>query len=266
MNEYQRKIEQIKNDRLGEERVNKQGCTMRIVEYYNANNIIVELEGCKHSRVHTTYQNFNNLEVKSPYFPSVYGVGIIGEKYPVKINGKITKEYGAWKRMLERCYSEKLKTKRPTYENAICCDEWLYFENFYEWLHKQDNFDKWYSGEKWGLDKDIIIKGNKIYSPDYCCLVPLNVNNLFTKHDNNRGAFPIGVSKDKDMFRVGCRNPFDDENLYLGDYSTERHAFQVYKKYKENIIKQVAQEEYAKGNITKKCFDAMMNYEVEITD
>ena len=168
--------------------------------------------------------------------------------------------------MLERCYSKKLKAKRPTYENAICCDEWLYFENFYEWLHKQDNFDKWYSGEKWGLDKDIIMKGNKVYSPDSCCLVPLNVNNLFTKHDNDRGAFPIGVSKDKDMFRVGCRNPFDDENLYLGDYSTERQAFQVYKKYKENIIKQVAQEEYNKGNITKRCYEAMINYQVEITD
>ena len=266
MNDYQIKIKKIKNDRLGEEKINKQGCMMRIVAYYNANNIVVELEDCKHTRVHTTYQNFKNLEVKSPYFPSVYGVGITGAKYPAKINGKITKEYGAWKRMLERCYSEKLKMKRPTYEDAICCDEWLLFENFYEWLHNQPNFDKWYNGEKWGLDKDIIIKGNKVYSPETCCLVPLNVNSLFTKHDNARGAYPIGISKDKNMLKVACRNPFNDENQYLGEYSITRQAFQVYKRYKEKIIKQVAQEEYSKGNITKQCYEAMMKYEVEITD
>lgn len=266
MNEYQIKIEQIKSERLGEEKVNKQGCIMRIVDYHNANNIIVELEDDKHTRIHTTYQNFSNLEVKSPYFPSVYGVGITGVKYPVKINGKITKEYGAWKRMLERCYSTKLKVRRPTYEDAVCCEEWLYFENFYEWLHSQENFDKWYDGEKWAIDKDIIVKGNKVYSPEVCCLVPFNINSLFTKHDNARGAFPIGVSKDKNMLKVGCRNPFNDENQYLGEYSIEVQAFMVYKKYKESIIKQVAQDEYAKGNITKQCYDAMMNYQVEITD
>lgn len=38
------------------------------------------------------------------------------------------------------------------------------------------------------------------------------------------------------------------------------------KKHKEEIIKRVAEDEYSKGRITKICYDAMMNYEVEITD
>ena len=43
-------------------------------------------------------------------------------------------------------------------------------------------------------------------------------------------------------------------------------SFQLYKIRKENTIKQVAKEEYDKGNITKRCYDAMMKYKVEITD
>ena len=35
---------------------------------------------------------------------------------------------------------------------------------------------------------------------------------------------------------------------------------------KENLIKQIANIEYANGNIAENCYNAMMNYKVEITD
>ena len=47
------------------------------------------------------------------------------------------------------------------------------------------------------LDKDILIKGNKIYSPQTCCFVPENLNSLITKNDSIRNNLPIGVSWDK---------------------------------------------------------------------
>lgn len=170
--------------------------------------------------------------------------------------------------MLQRCFYKKEKQREPTYKDATCCQEWLYYPNFHEWLHSQENFDKWYNGEQWAVDKDIFMKGNKTYSPDTCCLVPYNVNNLFTKHDNARGIYPIGVhwhSRDN-MFTAQCMNPFTKKRKFLGYHETINDAFQAYKKYKESIIKQVADVEYSKRNITKKCYDAMMNYEVEITD
>ena len=252
------------NYRLGKEIVNNQGCSMIIVEYIDANNITVEFQDEYKAKVHATYKNFTNGSIKNPYHPSVYGVGMVGVKYPTGANWKDTKEYKAWNHMLERCYSKRLKDSRSTYKDVTCCKEWLCFENFYEWLHNQENFDKWYNNERWAVDKDILIKGNKVYSPETCCLVPPNVNSLFTKRD--RGEFPVGVTKNWNRFEASCMNPFTNKREYIGKYDTIEEAFLSYKEYKENIIKQIATIEYNKGNISEQCYEAMVNYKVEITD
>lgn len=255
----------IKN-RVGEEAVNKQGCLMKIIKYNNCDDIIIEFQDDYKAKIKTQYGHFLSGEVKNPYYKSVFGIGMIGNKYPRSINNKITKEYNTWNGMLRRCFDARHKEIHPTYKDAICCEEWLLYENFYEWLHSQENFDKWMLLDKSAIDKDILIKGNKIYSPDTCCLVPLVVNNLFIKSDASRGDLPIGVSKKKDGFVSRCCNPITNERDCLGTYSTSNKAFLAYKPHKENLIKQIAQIEFDKGNITKVCYDAMMNYEVEITD
>ena len=260
------KSQSQKFKRLGEIRYDKQNCPMKIVEYNNATDIIVEFQDKFKGRVHTTYGNFINLEIKNPYYPFVCGIGMAGNKYPIKINGKHVIEYVAWRNIISRSYNEKDKKKNPTYQDVTCCEEWLLYENFYEWLHEQDNFDKWYEGSRWAVDKDILNKGNKIYSPNTCCLVPQNVNCLFLKGNAVRGDLPIGVVKNGIGFQVHCSNPLTHKYENLGTYKTAIEAFYVYKKRKEEIIRQVAQIEYSKGNIVKDCYEAMMNYQVEITD
>lgn len=255
-----------KIDRTGEEKLNNQGSLMKIIEYKNSKNVVVEFQDKYKTRTSIEYKSFVLGEVKNPYYPSVCNVGMIGIKYPSKENNNHTKEYLAWKRMLQRCFDEKNKEKHPTYKDVTCCDEWLLFENFYEWLHSQENFDKWINGEKWCIDKDILVKRNKIYSPDTCCLVPMKINNLFLKYEAKRGSLPIGVTKDANKFRVNCHNPIIKKQIIVGKYENLEEAFYAYKEYKENVIKQVAQEEFDKGNITEKCYIAMMNYKVEITD
>jgi hypothetical protein len=253
-------------NRLNEEKHNYQGVLMKIIKYNNANDIIVEFKDKYNAKVHATYNNFLSGSVKNPYYPSVCGVGVIGIKYPSRKNGKHLKEYQTWCDMLERCFDEKRKKIQYTYKDVICCDEWLNYENFYEWLHKQENFDKWLNGEHWCLDKDILIKNNKVYSPETCCLVPNNVNVLFTKRNINRGILPIGVTRYKNKYKAECSSPFEKYNKYLGVYLTSEEAFDSYKEYKEDLIKQIAQEEFNKGNITKTCYDVMMSYIVEIND
>lgn len=255
-----------KYDRLGVEKLNNQGCLMKIVEYIDANNMIVEFQDEHKTRVRSAYRQFEKGEVTNPYYPSVYGIGTIGCKYPSRENGKVSKEYKAWNHIIERCFSKKYKEKHQTYECVTCCEEWLLYENFYEWLHEQENFNKWFNGERWAVDKDILVKGNKTYSPETCCLVPQNVNTLFIKNDINRGNLPIGISRVGDEFQTSCKNPFTNKNVYLGKHSTIKEAFNIYKLYKEKAVKQVANIEYNNGNITKPCYEAMMNYEVEITD
>jgi hypothetical protein len=253
-------------NRLGEERISNQGCLMKIVEYNKANDIVVEFQDEYRAKVRTRYEHFMDGSIKNPYCPSVLGVGMIGEKYPSKINNKKTKEYQTWHGMLVRCFDEKFKEKCPSYKDVTCCKEWLLFENFYEWLHSQENFEKWLNGEKWNVDKDILVKGNRIYMSERCCLVPCNVNNLFVKKNKNRGNLPIGVTKRNNRFFAQCSNFSGEGHEGLGYHIDSIDAFMTYKNRKEEIIKQVAQEEYEKGNITKNCYEAMMRYEVEIDD
>lgn len=263
--------QQLKEQRLREIKYNNQGYLMKIVEYNKATDIVVEFQDEHKAKVHSKYWNYQNGGIENPFHKSVYGVGVVGNE---NLGGVNRKEYKAWDRMLERCYSEKLLNRRPTYENVTCCDEWLYYPNFYKWLHSQENYDKWFNSENWAIDKDILIKGNKIYSSDTCCLVPRRVNTLFTKTDAKRGKYPIGVYLKKERkTNIYCAHvsKFNEKTNkkyteHIGYYATPEEAFQSYKKVKESYIKQVAQEEYDKGNITKQCYEAMMNYEVEITD
>lgn len=261
----------LRDERIGLEKYNNQGYVMKIIEYNDFSNIVVEFQDNYKAKVHTGFNCFENGSTKNPYHPTIFGVGITGNKYPLSYidkNGKKkrTKEYQTWCDMLRRCYDEKYKYY--TYKDAIVSKEWLLYENFYEWLHSQENFDKWSLLERSAIDKDIICKGNKVYSSKKCCLVPTNINNLFTKSDIARGELPIGVAlsgKDCNGYIAYYSNG-NKERIYLGYYYSADEAFQVYKQYKEKAIKRIAQEEYNEGNITKQCYDAMMKYEVEITD
>lgn len=252
---------------LYEEKLNNQGSLMRIVECNNNSDITVEFQDEYKAKIKSQYCNFKSGSIRNPYARSIYGIGMTGNKYPTAINTYPIREYLTWHNIMQRCYSNGLKKKQPAYQNVTCCDEWQNYENFYEWLHSQPNFNKWLNGNRWAIDKDILNKGNKIYSPENCCLIPQNVNCLFLKREAERGKYPIGVRYTKDGFIAICRNPFLNKSIEIGCYSTPENAFyQGYKPYKEDIIKKVANVEYENGNITKECYEAMMNYEVEIDD
>lgn len=103
----------------------------------------------------------------------VYGVGINDLTEPVRVNGKSLKFYNTWSHMLNRCYSDKCQAKRPTYVGCFVCDEWLILSNFREWFNAN-----YRTGME--LDKDILIQGNKVYSPEACRFVPGYINSLMT--------------------------------------------------------------------------------------
>lgn len=255
-------------NRLYEEKLNNQGSLMKIVEYNSSHNIIVEFQDEYRTKIKTTYYEFETGKITNPYFPYVLSVGIIGNKYKSVVDGKQTKEYVTWLNMMKRCFDASYKEKNPTYQNVACCKEWLLYENFYEWLHSQSNFDKWYHGNRWALDKDISSKSDKTYSPENCFLIPNNINQMFVKSNKKKSCLPTGVTKFKDKFDAYCKNPLikNGYNKYLGRFSNPINAFFAYKTYKEGVIKEIAKIEFDKGNITEECYKAMMNYKVEITD
>ena len=200
-------------------------------------------------------------EIKDPYLPSVCGVGIIGTKYPSKVNGVLTKEYELWQSMLKRCYSDCSKKKRPTYEGCEVSENFKYYEYFYEWCNKQIGF----GNEGFELDKDLLIKGNKVYSEDSCVFIPREINSLLTKRTASRGECLIGVSWHKTRKAFVARvNKNKGKQEYLGSFKTELEAFNAYKKAKESFVKEQANK--WKSQIDERAYNALMNYEVSIDD
>lgn len=251
-----------KIDRTGEENVNNFGSKMIIKEYRKAKDINVYFPEYSWTFEHAEYSHFKRGKIKCPYEPRYYGIGYLGEgKYKMSENRKHTDEYDIWHSMLMRCYDEKYQEKYPTYKGCTVESYLLNFQNMGEWI--ENNYYE-IPGEVMCLDKDILCKGNKIYSRNTCVFVPQRINKLFTKCNKSRGNDPIGVTLNSSgTYQVYCCNGYG-ENIYLGKYSTKEEAFRVYKQYKEKVIKEVA-DKY-KEYIPQKLYEAMYNYEVEIDD
>ena len=266
-----------KIDRTGETNVSNEGCLMKIVEYNNALDIVIEFQDEHRYRVHTSYQHFKNGQCKNPFFASVFGHGYLG----VDKNGDVSKtyeskdgknvhtwEYDRWRKMLIRCFDNKLKEKYPTYKDVTCCNRWLCFANFLEDFEILKQEYNWSKDEKLNLDKDILHKGNKMYGLENCVLVPDWINTLFIKCDASRGDCPIGVSYHKQSKKYEARCNINGKQTRLGYYNTIEEAFNAYKIAKEQEIKRVANECVSKGYITKdsRLYKAMMGYQIKIDD
>ena len=206
----------------------------KIVKYNNNTNVQIQF-------LNTGYETVARLDhiksgcIKDPYVQSVYGVGIIGAKYLVSDGGIDTKDYALWKRMLTRCYSDAYRKKRPTYEGCKVSDNFKNYEYFYEWCHKQIGF----GNQGWHLDKDLLIKGNKVYSEDSCVFIPSEINTLLIKCTASRGKHPVGVywSKTHKAF-VAQVNKNKGKQERLGFFKTEIEAFKAYKQAKEAFVKE----------------------------
>ena len=200
-------------------------------------------------------------KIKDRYMPSVYGVGIVGNKYPIKVNDVQTKEYGLWKSMLRRCYSDNFKKKNPTYKDCEVSDKFKSYEYFYEWCNKQIGFGV----DGFEIDKDLLIKGNKDYSESTCVFIPQEINTLLIKCTASRGKHPIGVcwNKTKKSF-VAHVGKSKGKQEHLGYFKTEIEAFNAYKEAKEAFVKEQANK--WKDQIDYRAYNALMNYTVEITD
>lgn len=234
----------------GEEFLNNQGLLFRIIGDYGWDKCIIEFENGYSTM--TTYTCAKAGSVSNPYHPSVYGVGYLGVGKYIRDRNKLSR---TWDGMLERSFCKKYKIKKTTYQDVTVCEEWHNFQNFGAWY--EENFKPEYM-QGWHLDKDILIKGNKVYSPETCCFVPQIINALFVKNDINRGEYPIGVNKKGNMFKAILS--LNGKHLY----KTAEEAFQVYKEAKEVKIKKIAEE--WRGKISDRTYEALINYQVEITD
>jgi len=242
-----------KTERLGEKSNTHQGYIAEIIEYYSCINCTIKFNDSRGTiRKKVAYKEFKLGVVNNYFHPTVFGVGYLGTNC-----NEYRPHRGKWCEMLKRCY---YKSEIQTYVGCTVDEQWLNYKNFEDWCNKNYN-PKTMQG--WHLDKDILQKGNKIYSPETCCFVPREINNLLIKSNSRRGKYPIGVSYLRNRFtaHIGLGNNI---RTLLGIFSTPEEAFQAYKVAKERHIKEVADR--WKEQITEEVYNALYNYQVEITD
>ena len=167
--------------------------------------------------------------------PTVYGVGINDSAYKssIRVNGKYTEcpAYRIWRNMLQRCYSTKFHENNPTYTRCTVSKEWLSLSAFRAWMSKQDYHHK-------HIDKDLLHKGNTMYSPSNCLFVPPEINNLLTDNRAIRGEYPQGVHKKYRKYIAEIRT--NGKKRYIGSYNTIKDAERAYNKRKSEHIKDIS--------------------------
>ena len=170
----------------------------------------------------------------------VHGVGINDADYTVCPRGQDGRQvmcpyYRTWHSMIERAYCPKLHAKRPTYVGVTVCKEWHSFMTFRAWMEAQD-----WEGKH--LDKDIIVPGNKVYSPATCAFVSREINNLLTDHAAARGKLPIGVHWHRQVEKFQARVSENGKRRTLGSFTTPEAAHRAWRKEKLRIVRTVARE------------------------
>ncbi|MNR09757.1 hypothetical protein D3C85_1259730 [compost metagenome] len=177
--------------------------------------------------------------------PVVAGVGFMGEGMHSSTNQN--KSYRHWVHMIKRCYS--CTDEYKNYHDKFVTEEWFNFQNFTDWALIQHGFNE----RKWQLDKDILVQGNKIYSPETCCFVPARINSLVIKSDaTGKAADEFGTIYFNVRIATGERvnKGFKERDEGLAWYRAER----------EKAIKAVA-DEY-KDVLDRRVYDALYCWKV----
>ncbi len=246
-------------DRTGERHINKEGCWGEIIEYVSNRSCTVKFDN-GFVAYNRQYGDVTRGRIKNLLFKSVYGVGYEGiGKYKISNGGIHTREYARWHGMLTRAYDPLYHARFPTYKDVTVCEEWHCFQNFAEWF--EDNYNPEIM-EDWALDKDVLCKDCKVYSPSNCDFIPPEINGMLTSSKATRGECLIGVTLVNGRYAARCNVNGITEPF--GTYDTELEAFYAYKAAKEAEIKRVANK--YRGQITERMYVALMNYEVKVTD
>lgn len=185
---------------------------------------------------------------------AVYGVGYNsnprGNGYPTKNGEVITKAYDHWRRFLCRSYSVEWKDKHPTYSDTYVCNDWHDYQLFAKWYHGQN-----YSANvNYDLDKDLLVLGNNIYSPETCVLIPNELNKAIVI----RGNVATFHRRDK-CYEASCNGK------YIGRSESDPLAFKdKWLELKHLHIQKLANK--YKDSISRAAYDALINFRVGIID
>lgn len=194
-------------------------------------------------------KELKNGKIKYPYHKNYYGVGFIGVgKYKHK-----HKACKIWSKMIERCYRKKRSARNLSYIDCKVCNEWLDMQVFSEWYDNNyiDGFE---------LDKDLLVDGNKIYSPETCTFIPQELNKFLSNVKSNNTSGYIGVSwhKSSKKWQSTISDIDTKTRVYLGLFDTPLEASMSYQKARAVMADRMREKMISEYNITdSKILDAI---------
>lgn len=225
--------------------INNKGLDFEVIKFIDCYDIV-----CKFSRSgyvgHFRAGDIRNGEIRDIMHPN--DKGFINDV----LGSSNSPHYMTWIGLYNRL-SEKLHNRAPTYKDTTICKDWYRFSKFAEWSDTQD-----YQGKQ--LDKDILIIGNKHYSPETCIYVDQRVNKLGFSIDESRGSLPIGVSINSGKYRARCSD-LNGRSHAIGSYETKKEARKAYYAYKAKLIREIAdtQEERVKQGLIRHAVELEKN-------
>lgn len=201
---------------------NKSGRELEVVEIVNSKKVRVKfiLSGYE---AWATSENIRAGLVKDRLAGTIFGVGSLGLFSGNKVKSTLSGQ--KWYNLLSRCYRESDSNYSQYGSRGVSvCEEWKLYANFAQWY---DNYE--YKEDTWVLDKDILQEDNLIYSPETCCLVPQEINNMFKRdRDNSKNA----VFLDKKLDKPGCRK-YCSDSIGVEKFGG-RQYFHTYEEAMEN--------------------------------
>ncbi|QWU14220.1 hypothetical protein SAMN04487895_101510 [Paenibacillus sophorae] len=182
------------NNRVGEKHFTNEGYEIQIVDYINRHTVLIKFVDVPDYLVWVTAQNVSNGEIKNPFHKSVYGVGYYGcGSYSARVNNIKTPQYIKWFSMFNRCYDVNYQKDNPRYIGCTVSDEFHNYQNFAKWYDKKI----YPCSYKLELDKDLLVEGNKTYSPSTCCFLPKELNAALNSKRNDREFMTVLYNKYK---------------------------------------------------------------------
>lgn len=246
----------ISKIKVGDTFKNNEGCFCSVTYYRNSSDVGIIFHDNFGWNTSVTASNLVRGGFKNFYHPSVCGVGYMGVgEYKMYKKGVVTREYRVWLGVIQRCYSERQKSKKfNTYSDCSVCEEWHNFQNFAEWYTSHEFYNLGYE-----LDKDIKVKGNRVYSKENCCLVPAYINLLIHTKQEKASDLPTGVFKKSDgLYHASITK--HGKNYFIGKFKIIEDASNAYVKEKESHVKYEAKK--WRSCISEDVFEGLLNWTV----
>lgn len=210
----------------------KTGEVIEVLQYVNKSKILVEFKDDFQHQKWVEKSQITRACIVNPFTKTLFGRGFLGVgSYVAKREGHDTKEYVVWSGMFWRCYSENRLIRNPTYRGSEVADLWANYQNFAEWYCNKPQYHL-----DWQVDKDLLFPGNKIYSPEKCCLLPPEINSFLADKRPKENGLPPGVhwGRKEGKYKAQIKDRFSKNQRLLGMSDDPDELFILYKNAKES--------------------------------